>query len=151
MVIAIDFDGTIVENRYPAIGDEMLFAVPTMQQLIKHRHQLILWTFRVGRELDAAVEFCRSRGVEFYAVNCSWPGEKTDEHTSRKIHADLFIDDRNIGGFIGWSKVWQMLNPEGTKREFEDMVFDYHAHTNYKSFSRNALQRIIDDVFSKKR
>ena len=117
MRIAVDFDGTIVEHKYPEIGEIKLFAFETLRELQKQGHQLILWTYRYGKELDDAVEFCRKHGVEFYAVNKSFPEEQFDENTaSRTVDADLFIDDRNLGGFISWSQVWQMLN-EG--RPFE--------------------------------
>ena len=69
MVIAVDFDGTIVEHKYPAIGRELPFATETLRMLIRDRHKLILWSVREGRLLDEAVEWCRERGVEFYAVN----------------------------------------------------------------------------------
>ena len=68
MVIAVDFDGTIVEHRYPSIGKELPFAIDTLRQLAAEGHRLILWTVREGQYLDDAVEFCRSRGLEFYAV-----------------------------------------------------------------------------------
>jgi len=111
--IAVDFDGTIVEHKYPEIGKEILFAFDTLKALQKQRHQLILWTYRSGRELDEAVEFCRKNGVEFYAVNKSYPEEEFDEYTtSRKIEADLFIDDRNVGGFPGWGEIYQMIHPD---------------------------------------
>jgi len=111
--IAVDFDGTIVEHKYPEIGKELLFAFETLKALQKQRHQLILWTYRSGRELDEAVEFCRQNGVEFYAVNRSYPEEEFDEtFTSRKIEADLFIDDRNVGGFPGWGEIYQMIHPD---------------------------------------
>jgi hypothetical protein len=109
--IAVDFDGTIVEHAYPAIGKEMLFAFQTLKELNKLGANLILWTFRTGKELDEAVEFCRKNGVEFYAVNKNYPEEVFDETISRKINADIFIDDKNAGGFPGWSEIWQMLNP----------------------------------------
>ena len=112
MKIAVDFDGTIVEHKYPAIGKELLFAFETLRELQKKNHQLILWTFRHGKELDEAVDFCRERGVEFYAVNRNYPEEEYDGSVSRKIDADLYIDDRNLGGFPGWSAIWQMLHPE---------------------------------------
>ncbi len=118
MKIAIDFDGTIVEDAYPDIGKPMLFAFETMKELHKQRHQLILWTYRSGTELQEAVEFCRSNGIEFYAVNRSYPEEEYDPESSRKIHAHIFIDDRNIGGFPGWSRVWQMLNDGEISDEF---------------------------------
>ena len=81
MVIAVDFDGTIVEHKYPAIGRELPFATETLRMLIRDRHKLILWSVREGRLLDEAVEWCRERGVEFYAVNRDYP-EESREHDS---------------------------------------------------------------------
>jgi hypothetical protein len=121
--IAVDFDGTIVEHEYPAIGKEMLFAFLTLKELNKKGARLILWTFRSGKELEEAVEFCRQNGVEFYAVNKNYPEEVMNETVSRKIDADIFIDDRNLGGFPGWSEVWQMLNPfEAEQKEAERKI-----------------------------
>lgn len=112
-IIAVDFDGTIVESRYPKIGKPMLFAFETMKKLQEMGHPLILWTYRSGKYLDEAVEFCRDNGIEFYAVNKSYPEEEFDESISRKIAADIFIDDRNVGGFIGWGEVYrQLINSE---------------------------------------
>jgi hydroxymethylpyrimidine pyrophosphatase-like HAD family hydrolase len=111
IIIAVDFDGTIVDHEYPAIGKEKLFAFQTLKELEKLGARLILWTFRSGKELDEAVEYCRKNGIEFYAVNKNYPEEIFDETISRKINADIYIDDRNIGGFPGWSGVWQILNP----------------------------------------
>jgi len=109
--IAVDFDGTIVDHMYPEIGKEKLFAFRTLKEIEKKGARLILWTFRSGKELDEAVEFCKENGIEFYAVNKNYPEEIFDPTISRKIDADIFIDDRNIGGFPGWSEIWQMLNP----------------------------------------
>lgn len=110
--IAVDFDGTIVEHRYPAIGKEILFAFDTLRALQKQRHLLILWTYRSGKELDEAVEYCRQNGIEFYAVNKSYPEEEFNEaYASRKIEADIFIDDRNIGGMLGWGEIYHLINP----------------------------------------
>jgi len=111
MIIAVDFDGTLVEHRYPAIGKEILFAFETLRELQKQKHQLILWTIRSGKELDEAIEFCKERGIEFYAINNSYPEEKFDGTSSRKIQADVYIDDRNIGGLPGWGEIWHMLTP----------------------------------------
>lgn len=108
--IAVDFDGTIVEHAYPDIGREKLFAFRTLKELQKKGVKLILWTFRTGRELDEAVEYCRKNGIEFYAVNKNYPEEIPDETVSRKINADIFIDDKNIGGLPGWGEIWQILN-----------------------------------------
>ena len=118
MVIAVDFDGTIVEHKYPAIGRELPFATETFRMLIRDRHKLILWSVRVGRLLDEAVEWCRERGVEFYAVNRDYP-EESREHDSfsRKLKADLFIDDRNIGGLPDWGTIYQMVRDRSTWEE----------------------------------
>lgn len=115
--IAVDFDGTIVENRYPKIGKPKLFAFETLKALQEKGNLLVLWTYRSGRELEDAVEFCREYGVEFYAVNKNFPEEKFDETISRKIDADIYIDDKNLGGFPGWSEVWKMMNPGLYKEE----------------------------------
>jgi len=123
MKIAVDFDGTIVEHRYPQIGEEKLFAFERLKQLQKLGHQIILWTFRHGKQLEEAVEFCRKRGLEFYAVNKSYPEEVFDpENTSRKIDSDIFIDDRNVGGFPGWSEIWQILNHDYADSEVNELT-----------------------------
>ena len=110
MTIAIDFDGTIVEHRYPKIGNEIPFATDTLKMLIKDRHRLILWTVREGKLLDEAVEWCRERGVDFYAVNRDYPEEDAAHHGfSRKVKADLFIDDRNLGGLPDWGDIYRMV------------------------------------------
>ena len=59
------------------------------------------------------VAFCKENGIVFYAVNKSFPEEDFDLKYSRKINADLFIDDRNVGGFLGWGEIYQNLIGEG--------------------------------------
>jgi hypothetical protein len=118
--IAVDFDGTIVEHCYPSIGKVKLFAFETLKELQKKGYILILWTVRTGKELEEAVEFCKNNGVEFYAVNKNYPEEIVDESAPRKIEVDIFIDDRNLGGFPGWSEVWQILFPDLKMAELEN-------------------------------
>ena len=69
LLIAVDFDGTVVEDRYPAIGKPMPFAVETLKMLQADGHRIILWTYRHGKKLDEAVEFLKSQCVPPYAVN----------------------------------------------------------------------------------
>ena len=85
--IAVDFDGTIVTHEYPKIGTELPFATETLKMLIKDHHRLILWSVREGKLLDEAVEWCRERGVEFWAVNKDYPEEsvESNNHFSRKL------------------------------------------------------------------
>ena len=121
MVIAVDFDGTIVEHRYPEIGREIPFAIDTLKMLIADRHKVILWTVREGKLLDDAVEWCRERGGEFYAVNKDYPEEKKEynNHFSRKIKAEVWIDDRNLGGLPDWGEMYTMIKEH---KSFEDMI-----------------------------
>lgn len=112
LLIAVDFDGTIVEDAYPKIGAPQLFAFETLKRLEQDGHRLILWTYRCGKRLDEAVHFCKENGIDFYAVNNSFPEEVFEGKVSRKINADYFIDDRNIGGFIGWGEIYQLLTKE---------------------------------------
>ena len=123
MTIAMDFDGTIVENRYPEIGRELPFATQTLRMLISDRHRLILWTCREGQLLDDAINWCKERGVEFYAVNKDYPEEtfNTNNHFSRKIKADLFIDDRNLGGLPDWGTIYRMVK---NNEKFVDLIFE---------------------------
>lgn len=111
MIIAVDFDGTIVEHKYPNIGNELPFATSTLRMLASQQHRLILWTVRRGRLLEEAVEWCRNRGVEFYAVNKNFPEEVIEgENCFGKINADLFIDDRNLGGLPDWGVIYKMIS-----------------------------------------
>lgn len=112
LTIAVDFDGTIVEDEYPKIGKPLLFAFDTLKKLQNKGHRLILWTYRCGKELDEAVTFCKEQGITFYAVNKSFPEEEFDPKYSRKINADVFIDDRNFGGLLGWGEIYQKLAGE---------------------------------------
>ena len=98
--IAVDFDGTIVEHRYPEIGEERPFAIDTLKMLIKDRHKLILWTVREGQLLDDAVNF------------------ENNPHFSRKLNSiDYWIDDRNIGGLPDWGTIYRMISHRRTWRD----------------------------------
>ena len=108
LLIAVDYDGTVVEDRYPGLGKSMPFAIETLKMLQADGHRIILWTYRHGKKLDEAVDYLKSQGVPPYAVNRSYPEEASHANdVSRKIHADLFIDDRNFGGFPGWGVIYQ--------------------------------------------
>lgn len=121
MTIAVDFDGTIVEHKYPNIGKELPFAIETLIKLQTEGHRIILWSVREGHLLDEAVEYCRKRGLEFYAVNREFPEEEFDPgspYYSRKLKADLFIDDRNIGGLPDWGAIYQMVHNRWSYEEY---------------------------------
>lgn len=110
MIIAVDFDGTIVTHEYPKIGREIPFAIDTLKRLQQSpEYQLILWTVREGELLEEAIAFCRDKGLEFYAVNSNYPEEGPEHSEPRKLSVDLFIDDRNLGGLPDWGIIYRMI------------------------------------------
>lgn len=122
MIIAVDFDGTIVEHKYPEIGNELPFAIDTLRKLTEQQHRIILWTVRRGELLQAAVDWCKARGVEFYAVNKNFPEEELeDTSVYGKINADLFIDDRNLGGLPNWGNIYMMIKED---KSWKDIYSD---------------------------
>lgn len=96
--IAVDFDGTLCENKYPEIGKPNKKIINNLRaRQRKAGTKLILWTCREGDELDEAVEWCRSQKLEFDAVNDNLP-EHIEKHgnNSRKIHANEYWDDKAV-------------------------------------------------------
>lgn len=127
MIIAVDFDGTIVEHAYPKIGKPIPFAIDVLKKLQhEERHLLILWTVREGELLNAALEYCKRSGLEFYAVNNNYPEEKRGIEP-RKVNADLYIDDKNIGGIPDWGIIYNMIKT-GSNNEWD--VNDYISNNN---------------------
>ena len=110
MLIAVDFDGTIVEHKYPKIGREIPFATDTLKRLIQDGHRLILWTIRYGPTLQEAVDWCKERGVEFWSVNSDFAEQDVaKEERSPKVKCDMYIDDRNVGGLPDWGTIYDMI------------------------------------------
>ena len=140
MIIAVDFDGTIVEHRYPHIGKELPFAIASLKQIQSEGHALILWTAREGRLLQEAIDFCEKRGLEFFAVNSNYPGEEVDEAgiRARKLHADLFIDDRAVGGLPDWGAIYEVVHNRWSWREYYE-----HLGTLPREEKRGILVRIF--------
>jgi len=120
MLIAVDFDGTIVEHAYPAIGKPIPFAIDVLKKLQEEGHDIVLWTFRTGETLDQAVNYCRERGLEFYAVNRMFPEEEWTEGGPRKIDADIFIDDKNILGLPDWGEMYRIIKYGNTEHASYD-------------------------------
>jgi hydroxymethylpyrimidine pyrophosphatase-like HAD family hydrolase len=115
MIIAVDFDGTIVQHKYPKIGKEIPYAIKTLKLIQEKGHKLILWTYRSGKELNEAIEFCEKRGLTFFAVNNDFEGEEFDNTYSRKIYADIYIDDRNLLGIPEWQIIYELIVEKGKK------------------------------------
>ena len=141
MIIAVDFDGTIVTHEYPKIGKPIPFAIQTLKKLQEEdHHQVILWSVRDGQLLQDALDYCKSKGLEFYAVNSNYPEEKEEHHTARKLVADLWIDDRNLGGLPDWGIIYQMVHSGHPWEPAKPMEFD-----DYKPKRKGLFARWLDD------
>jgi hydroxymethylpyrimidine pyrophosphatase-like HAD family hydrolase len=96
-IVAIDFDGTLVSDNYPNIGSPNTFMFRLCKALQKSGVKLILWTCRDSKYLLEAVDYCAHRGLFFDAVNVNLPETiKMFNNDTRKIYADLYIDDKAI-------------------------------------------------------
>ena len=97
-VYAVDFDGTLCENKFPDIGVPRVFVISYFAKLREEGNRLILWTCREGALLSDAVEWCREQGLEFDAVNENLPDWRERFGTDpRKIGANYYCDDKNDG------------------------------------------------------
>lgn len=106
MIIAIDFDGTIVEDAYPDIGKVNEDAIFVIKNWIASGHECILWTCRTGQDLDDAIEFLKNKGIEFSAINDNIPRLRS-KFSGRKIVADWYIDDHNAAS-VSTEQFWKL-------------------------------------------
>jgi hypothetical protein len=120
MIIAIDFDGTVVTHDYPEIGKD-IGAVPVLLDMVKNGHRLILYTMRHGKTLEDAVKWFSNNKIPLWGVNEN-PEQKswTD---SIKVYAQLYIDDATLGcplklsdhkrPYVDWKRAARILTETG--------------------------------------
>ena len=97
LIFAIDFDGVIVEERYPAIGPLLPGAKETILWLYGEGHWIIINSCRTGMEEQEMVEFLRDQGIPFHTANQNLPHRiEMYGNDCRKIGADVYIDDRSV-------------------------------------------------------
>lgn len=107
MIIAIDFDGTLHSGQWPAIGSEAPYAAEAMRKLKADGHYLIIWTCRSGDEQTAMVNWLLEKKIPFDRVNDNVPGQaELYGNNSRKVHAHLYVDDRQVGGLPRWDVIY---------------------------------------------
>jgi hydroxymethylpyrimidine pyrophosphatase-like HAD family hydrolase len=134
MIIAVDFDGTIVEHEYPRIGKPIPFAIEVLKKLqTEDHHVLILWTMRENDLLQDAIDYCEKRGLKFYAHNKNHPEEEYGSSSVRKLAADLYIDDRNVGGLFDWGIIYQIIKSGVNRIDNLDML-ENTAHKKKKNW-----------------
>ena len=110
MIIAVDFDGVLCEQAFPDIGKPIQDNIDAVKRLIDDRHEVVLWTTRNGRELAEAVKWCEAHGLHFCAVNGPAPSNEKEyrgryAEQSRKIYADVYIDDHNMESVITGAEI----------------------------------------------
>lgn len=148
MTIAIDFDGTIVEHRYPKIGKPIPFAIETLLQLQKENHKLILWTVREGDLLQEAIDYCSERGLNFYAANANYPEE--EDPSPRKINVDMFVDDRNLGGLPDWGVIYKAIQATADgENSFQTIMSAQETRQERKRRKKNIFLRIGEALDAK--
>ena len=119
-VVAVDFDGTLFENKWPEIGEPNTALIEYLKKRQEQGDKLILWTCRCGDKLDAAVEKCEAHGLIFDAVN-----ENLQEAIEmfgddcRKIFAHEYIDDKNF-----WPSCVAFGFPFSSKLDFLNKKFN---------------------------
>lgn len=102
MIFAIDFDGTLCVDRYPAIGEPREDVIAAVLDAQRAGDRFILWTCRVGSRLEEAVAWSEARGLVFDAVNDNLPDMiALYKNNCRKVFADGYIDDRNVRDLLG--------------------------------------------------
>ena len=121
MYICIDFDGTIVDHRFPDIGSPVPGALEWMKKFQEAGAKLILFTMRsdggqLGDVLSIAVNYLEKNGISLYGVNKN----PTQIHwtNSPKAYGQIYIDDSAFGcplfqpdGFQRPCVDWEVVGP----------------------------------------
>jgi hypothetical protein len=110
MIIAVDFDGTLHTGEWPAIGEPMPWAADTMRRLKRDGHYLIIWSCREGREQTAMTNWLIEKGIPFDRINDHHPDSIAKYGgDARKVFADLYIDDKQLGGLPDWDEIYNLI------------------------------------------
>lgn len=101
-VIAVDFDGTLCRNAWPEIGEPNTELIGQLVEEQKNGAAIILWTCRARRMLKDAVTWAEKQGLNFDYVNRNAPERiRAFKNDSRKISADVYVDDRAAAFHFG--------------------------------------------------
>ena len=105
MIIGFDFDGTLTQrNEFPKIGEPNQQMIDLCKRAQDLGIETILWTCRVEKELQSAVDFCKAHGLNFSAVNDNAPSnieayKNVYKEQPRKVYCDYYVDDKAIGWY----------------------------------------------------
>lgn len=113
MIIAIDFDGTIVEDRYPEIGKLIDGAREVINKLYDEGYEIIIWSCRARVGKARAIEFLAKNGIKYHRFNESSPAnlKQYNNVDTRKVYADIYIDDKGLMKPLPpWSEIYEMVH-----------------------------------------
>jgi hypothetical protein len=123
MIIAIDFDGTIVFEDHPKIGTLLPYAKEVINKLYAAGHYIIIWSCRTGKEARDAVDFLNDEGLRFHAFNEGHPANIAKYgDTGRKIYYDILIDDKALGFVSDWHQIEKQVE---TRLEMFDYEYSF--------------------------
>jgi len=111
-VVAIDFDGTIAESVYPDFGELLPGAKEYINKLYEDGIYIIIYTCRSGKQEAMVSDFLSQHGVKFHLINQNKP-ELVEFYNidSRKVSADIYVDDKQLGGLPkDWSVIYEMIH-----------------------------------------
>jgi hypothetical protein len=123
VIIAVDFDGTVIpEGLFPdgSHHNGLYHAVTVLRNWNVKGYDIVLNTCREGLSLHNAVRWFTLHDIKLSAVNASprswlWQHEMNVLTLSRKVFANIYIDDRGIGvplddeGLLDWCKINEMV------------------------------------------
>lgn len=129
MIIAVDFDGILADTdvEFPDIGTPNYAMLKYIKELMLAGHEVILWTSRTGQALSNAITWCYYHGMDFETVNDNAPSNKAKyakmyPQGTRKVHADIYIDDHNPGFMLDRDKLGLMGATQNLITQIKEIV-----------------------------
>ncbi len=113
-MLAVDFDGTMIENDcFPGVGEPLPFVVMWLQWYVRLGTKIVLHTCRTGEALAMAIEWCEYNGIELYGVNESPSYPADDDGPFVKPYVHMYIDDKGLGAplYPGGNIDWKTAGP----------------------------------------
>jgi len=111
MILAIDFDGTIVKDKFPEIGEPLPGAKEAINRLRHDGYTIIIWTCRKDKKLLEAIEWLVKNEIRYDYINegCRHNISKHGGTDTRKVYADLYIDDRMLYKLPTWDEIYWIV------------------------------------------
>ena len=109
-ILAVDFDLTVAETDFPTIWGAVEDAKKYVNKLYEEGYYIIIWTCRDGAQLLEAEDWLLDEGFKFHKVNQQEPsGRIKYKNDTRKVYADCYIDDRQVGGLPAWKDIYTWI------------------------------------------